>query len=277
MGLGIEARAEKYQRWWSKHLALSREFQQRSFELLSQHQLSLAVLGAGRLLDLNREVLPQHFQRVVLYDADRGCLARWRELENGYRGALKLDFVISDLSASLDLWTAQLRGFLETHCAEDAHALCGFLDQLEPRPALDVRDFAAVLSTNLLSQIPLYWRDRATKIIARKWGERAAQSETWEAALERSMAKLQEQHMQQLRDSQARLVVLITDGEFMYYRPDLPNWQCEAALLRKDLLELPGYRLALQNSWFWHILPYAAEHSEFGEIHRVEARAWLRS
>lgn len=93
MGFGIEARRKRFASAWEYHLQACKSFQQKH---LGQNNgdKSIAVLGAGRLYDLNIDVTSR-FSEIHLFDKDPTVLPYWeafREQSNG-----SVEFHISDI------------------------------------------------------------------------------------------------------------------------------------------------------------------------------------
>jgi len=264
MGLGIEARHERCGRWWAPHLRLSREFLAAAWPGGGG---SLAVLGAGRLLDIPLEAAGG-FDRVALFDADPGAVSAWRAASR--HGGRSFEERLGDLTGSLEAWTAALRRGVPTSAG-----LLDLLDMLNPLPAVDLTGFTAIASVNLLSQIPIYWRDRVHSWCADA-GIEVDRGSPLEAALERSMGRLQRAHLTALAASGAEVISLLTDGAFLYYTTAQSRWQEDQAIFVPSL-NLPGYTIHHADQWFWHIAPQGIEAAEYGSIHDVRARTFRRT
>lgn len=274
MGFGIQARHKRCQKFWAKHLEYSKDFQRRA--LCNTSAKSIAVLGAGRLLDLDLQFLCTKFEKVVLYDADPGVLCVWRKAKKTFKN---LDFKIVDLCCCLDLWTRNLSNFAAN--SNNPEGLINFLDQLEAPPLFRLPE-EVVLSLNLLSQIPIYWRDRVQSILLKSWGldtnDRGNYELELQLALERSMGKLQTAHVSGLLQSGYQQLLIIYDAEFLYYKKGQCLWQSEKSIFCDDLFAgVGGDNKRTQDSWLWHIVPQGQESPEFGCIHRVEASELLAS
>lgn len=271
MGYGIEARYRRCREQWAAHLRLSREFSVQSFSALPAGG-ALAILGAGRLLDVDAAALLSRFDALHLFDADPGVLPAWRALRRRY-GARRVQFHLGDLTAALDDWSAVLRAALGRRTDEDAAA--AVLAGLPPCAAIPLDGFAAILSLNVLSQIPVYWRDRVIDRLQASGTPISSSGEygpALQAALTASLRRLQEEAIGVLRRSRARRVVLLTDTDFFYYRPESSPWQQERALYLDPIAALaPIYTVSRSDSWLWHIAPAGVEQPDWGAIHRVGA------
>jgi len=226
---------------------------------------NVAVLGAGRLLDLDLSAICAQSECVSLFDGDRGCRAVWRAASGAAFGRSVLAR-IEDVTGALSGWNKALKA----HCSESD--LGSFLRSLRaPRPTWSREPFDTIISLNLLGQIPLYWRDSV----------RAAKkqlSDTEEEALDASMGELQRAHLEGLITSGARRVIAIFDTEYYFYQASACEWRVEPAL-RGDAAQsmkllVPGRMECAQDSWLWHVAPHYVEQDDEGEIHRVEAYVW---
>jgi len=261
MGRGIEERHKRCSRWWEPHLKCSREFISRHIGV--GHRI--AVLGAGRLLDI--DLLDERFKRseIHLFDADPGCVPAWRALFKDDFGK-RVHPRVSDITECLTDWSRGLRP------GRRRVGLEGYLDSCTaPLPEWSREEFDTIISLNILGQLPLYWRDYVRSYC----GELVDREEE---ALYRSMARLQEQHVRALRLSSAARVVALFDSEYYFYEFSQSEWRVEGSLFGNSLFEVSscdlGRMLAAQESWLWHLAPQFVEHDEEGEIHRVEARMW---
>jgi hypothetical protein len=260
MGVGIERRFTRCASWWAPHLACTRDFVARH----TQRAASVAVLGAGRLLDLDLQQILTTCDVVHLFDADPGCIAAWKR-QAGDLFQKRVVPHIEDITQSLDRWT---RGLSK---ARRPNELAEYLYSLEPAKVTRPTQYDGVISLNLLGQIPLYWRDRV----------RASLSDidpvTW-AALVSSMGALQEAHLEFVHRSSSSWSIIISDSEYYFYDIDRTDWRVEPALFGDtESIWISGHERARKiadDSWLWHIVPQLIESGEEGEIHRVEARCY---
>lgn len=297
MGYGIAARERRARRFWRGHLRNCWALQQKALPLLAQRKAAsssaespnggatvISVLGAGRLFDLDRAVLEGSATALHLFDADPGCLRVWQRVAGRQPGAKIIPHLV-DLTATLDRWQKDLRRFLVSttrHSPDFVRDFAAFLRRLTvPHGSTLAKSLALphadlVISLNLLSQIPIYWRDRVHSLVQQLHGldtdDEGQYPDELQRALEHSMAALQQQHRELLVHSGAALVLLISDRSFFYYRRDVSPWQEHPALFglaARSLKQLPGYRLREQESWLWHLAPQGIEQPGHGEIHEV--------
>jgi hypothetical protein len=282
MGLGIEARHRRCQKYWAPHLNLCKQFQMRSLEDFDGGQAA-AVLGAGRLLDIDNNLVARKFCTIDLYDADPAILRSKQKIAGlaGRRADIKC--YIEDLTGCMSDWTGKLNSLL-TRGRHDKDALIKFFQDLNTGPGQMLHQaYQVIFSVNLLSQVCIYWRDRVHECLSKAWGLEADDQGNYEApvqiALEGSMAKLQIQHLELLNATRADRIVLITDRYFHYYVHEQANWMTEPALWlnNQDISVLmPDYRVYDSSSWFWHIAPQDVEQKEYGSIHEVIATAFRK-
>jgi len=263
MGAGIEQRHQRCASWWEPHLRCSREFIRTSLRPCRR----VAVLGAGRLLDVDIEMLLAHSQEVHLFDADSGCLFHWRA-RLGPRLGGRAFAHIEDITGSLKRWEGILRA--SRRRGDLAECLRGLR---AVRPAWSKAEFCSIVSLNLLGQIPLYWRDFVQASRGRLSGDD-------EEALAASMGELQRAHLEALFSSGAGQLVMLFDSEYYRYRSSESEWRVEPALFGPAAMNClsapPQFCELARESWLWHLAPQFVEQESEGEIHRVEARAWLR-
>lgn len=244
--------------------------------------IDLAVLGAGRLADFDRAAFESCFRRWLLVDADPSCQAYWLGL-----GVPEVDGRIGDLTGVMDSWLARLahlRGdWPETLAGVRAIAASG------GQPMAFAAD--AVLSLNVLSQLPIAWQDAVEAHLKRRFGSRKTREceEEWLASVDPGGSWIVSQHFDAIARSNARTILLLTDLEYAEYRGGpAPTWEKGAWRAepgaRVDVFPalygvtpaVSGYRLEWQDTWLWHISPIDRESREYGTVHRVGAFAFVR-
>jgi hypothetical protein len=256
MGRAIEARYARCQGWWEPHIRCTRDFIARNMEQCSR----VAVLGAGRLLDLDLNLVFERADEVHLFDADPGCLAVWRRAAGShFRGRVVPH--IEDVTGVLDTWTQPLKAVARRG------GLADYLATLEaPVPAWADGEFDGIISLNIAGQIPLYWRDRVLDV-------KLCLTDQERTALHQSMEALQCAHLRGLSADPTALRIIVTDMEYYYYDADHPQWEVEEALHGAAASLLEGcFGTDRSERWLWHLAPQYIEADNEGEIHRVEAR-----
>lgn len=281
MGLGIEARYEQSKHYWSKHLQYTKAFQVSS---LAQRGESLAVLGAGRLFDFDLATLSKKFKTIALYDIDPSCYPTWYLARVKSAKDCKIDFCQCDLSCGVLRWSEVLQETLAQAEDVSADTVCYAISSCQIETALNLNNYSQIISLNLLSQIPIFWRDRVHSIIA-KYGFATNQTgqvenQQIEAALQATLKLLTNHHLELLNQSKAKDLVLFFDQYFYYYEKNTAQWQVELALpiqnentnLVEELCaKLSNYNLRNKDSWLWHISPQGIESQKFGTLHQVVA------
>lgn len=256
MGRAITARHARCRQWWAPHLACSRLFLN---DNLPQNLGRVAVLGAGRLLDIDLDLLLDRCQEVYLFDADPACERTWKKRYPEHYGKMLFGRCV-DITNCLASWTAAVRD------ASSKEKLESCLQQLQaPTPRWSEFDFDGCISLNILSQIPLYWRDRVMRMHP-VWGH-----DVWQPLCD-SMDVLQTAHLRGVMKNSRYWNALVTDTEYYFYNVDSPDWDVESALFAgAQELYNSSYEGLTKQSWWWHLAPQFIEDNQVGEIHRVEA------
>ena len=276
-GLGIEIRARKLALHWRAHQDRSREAQAR----WPAGGERLAVLGAGRLLDFEHS-LAKRFEHLRFVDADPLCAPFWK------RKHPRHEPVIADVSGCLGNWTAAL-----PQAASWSETLAAIGSQRAPTVVAPwLRDCGAIVSLNLLSQIPIAWQERVETHLQKQFGSSiaTARQEEWLAAVEPGARSLVESHLAMLNRSGARDILLITDRAYIEYRgnhkysrrrldppPNVDGVAREDALYGVAHFTLSNYRRTAADEWLWHISPQGLESSHKGSIHVVGSFAFQLS
>lgn len=295
MGLGLENRARLLAPFWANHIERSRAAQARWAE--GKRGEWLTVLGAGRLLDFNRSALLPGFANLRLVDADPLCERFWRDLKK------PLDAVRVDMTGCLEAWFAGLSG-LRLAWPDTLE----FVRSLRAGPAYGTKS-DAILSLNVLSQLPVVWQEGVEAILQRRFGRVFVEPHEgqWLDALRPAGQTLVERHLAALEDSWAAHLLLIADLEYFEYRgrmfdrrqfaPPPAEWSPAAGWMVNSGIDyelapalegvemdeatllrwLPSYRLAWQEHWLWHIAPLGTEKALHGTVHRVGAFCLERS
>ncbi len=278
-GLGIAARAERAAAYWRPHLQCCHEFEGDACNILAPKPSTFTILGAGRLLDVPPDVFLRPNTTVNLVDADPALEPYWLRFKGlaRLRGAAVQPF-FCEITGRISDWTIGLEQWIRSHRAASDADLATFLSSLPslPKTAPVLPAAEVVVSLNILSQIPIYWRERALKLLKKVAphlvGADDALSSVVEAELSRHAALLQHEHLQQITSLGRRLIVVISDVEFYYYQRHEAQWQVEPALYGIDLPSIPG-QVRLARSWLWHIAPQGVEQDDYGVIHKVQGFA----
>ena len=276
MGLGIEARYLRCKAFWKRHIELSKAFQARQCGRCKEKGV-VAVLGAGRLFDVDEEALGA-FKSIHLFDADPTVRPAWKKMRQRLTAQQELVEHIGDITGSISSWTSSMQNYLRQHPSNDLPGFSKLLDSLAV-DAARIGNYDVLVSLNLLSQLGIYWRERVELALGKAWGirldQRGCLPEPVEKALARSQKRIEQSHLDMLATSGASVVVLINDAFYLYYRKDSAQWQEEPAL-GVSQISLPGYALSDEDTWFWHIAPQDIEQPEYGAIHQVQARCFTR-
>lgn len=280
MGFGITARHKRCAHFWRHHIENCLSFQRAELSDISAGE-RIYVLGAGRCLDLDLKYFAEKGVKLHLIDADPGCQYAWRRIKQTYRNKCEVSSQIADLSGTITVWTRELKSFLNKNKAVSIASLCKHIDSFKVSNVTIAKPVDYIISLNLLSQIPIYWRDRFYNILETYLNitcdEKGKLPEPLEKALTKLMARLQEQHLNMLSGSRAKKIILITDQYFNYFRADNYRWQQEAALYLDSELNLKGYLKASEKSWYWDIAPQGIESEDYGAVHQVRAISYQLS
>ncbi len=271
MGLGIEARYRRCKRFWDSHLEKSKIFVQQGLD--DCYGRGVVILGSGRLYDIDTLALAQKFARILCVDADPSSV---RPAQKKFPLGTQVEFLISEITHTLAPWTHSLRAFLKTKNNRKDSVLVDFLSTLVPEVSkLRIEDYEAVVSLNLLGQIPLYWRDRAQSLIAEFTGKKLEDdgefSEPLRSAIRHSMEALQRAHLRLLESSNARKLVLIYDSNFRYYTAD-GEVLSELGAFVDPGEALKSFTLETTEEWTWEIAPLNREQEDYGIRHGIKAQ-----
>jgi len=278
MGMGIVAREERCRRYWIPHLKLSREFIKRALPIEKSCD-SIAVLGAGRLLDIDTEWL-KRYKRIYLYDADPGSQKVWSSFAKGVGKECSVVRSIIDLTGVLDRWSKILNGSKCSYVEELIGALKEIL--LIPISLPELPECADLLSLNLLSQIQIYWRDRVLAYAKKhKIVKHSSDEELVLLSLNEMAVRLEEDHLKLITRIANKRIVILTDVEFYYYEKDRVEWQVEAAISQsaREVIQgdlLGGFKRSIDDRWLWHLAPQCIEDPSYGEIHCVNGVGYSR-
>ena len=331
MGLGIEQRSRRLHRFWEKHLEHSRAFQKTwldnrppEYPAARRASARAVVLGAGLLLDTDLVRLSQSFSEITLVDANPMLTRGWEKAAHNCPGTAVQARVL-EISGRVHTWLQRLEEIL-AGCRKDSledirHAIddaaCG--DSFTSSPLLSTlkapgKD-TVVISLNVLSQLPILWRDAAERILRKQCGKLWVEKNKKDLAeaLARSANCLIREHFLHLHAADPAAILLLTDVEYCTYKggknpaleppltcrlingkgewlntdgvssSDANDLELYDALYGVDVEEadtlaqlLPGHQLTRQDTWLWHIQPRLSEGNERGTINRVAAFAFER-
>ena len=282
-GHNIAKRYATLQPYWEPHLEASRAVQ-RGWEVGGRR---LLVLGPGRLLDFAPE-LAERFAEVFLIDADPTCTGKWRALAARLKGRVAVDYDLRELTLKYDPWQMYLADHLGRLAPSSAWA--GALELLRhmidvPTPHFPHAD--AVLSLNVLSQLPIGWQEIVEELLNERFGKKFVKQheQEWVEALLPSGKTLVEDHFTAIASTRCRHAMVITDLDYTEYRgvpafsrteyappPAAGEHTTWSAVCNVDLNQiLPGWRRQLVSEWRWHIAPLGLEAADHGTFHSVAA------
>jgi hypothetical protein len=272
MGMGIEAREARFHDAWQPHISACKKFIRESLPRAPQ-PVSIAIFGAGRLFDIDKDFLAQNYSDIALFDADPSCIRHWKAFKrNKCRSNLVL-FNIVDVTCYYDEFCERLKRGTFNNLNELIEFVVS--DGGSALTTQKFGEFDDVVSLNLLGQIPLYFRDRIFHYAEKRGFVKSPENE--QALLKACHtlgSRLQLQHITFLASVTCSRLAIITDVEFSTYVND-PRELEPSPAISKEVLEalkiLPGLTFTAKNSWQWHLAPRGFENREYGEIHQIAA------
>ena len=108
-GNALEASQHNLLSHWQDYLDRSMAFQRQCLQHCQGG--SLAVLGAGRLLDLDLAACLDYCSEITFYDADPGVWPAWRAAQEQY-GSERIKGQVIDLTGTVGAWNQALYSFL---------------------------------------------------------------------------------------------------------------------------------------------------------------------
>lgn len=234
MGLAIRRRHKLLNVHWRNHLEQTRKAQQLwTAQTAGQDQdpgadERLVVLGAGCLYDLDLAALSRRYSTILLVDGNPLVKSAWRKAKRAYAGRTVIDFQINEISGALISWRRELAAALRSAPRNRAAWSSALSAVKNTDTALLKHSLAlpaaydkpsAVISLNILSQIPLLWQDCLEAILVRRFGKRWVNEHQteWFEAFYPSAKMLVAQHLSSIAQAAPNDILLITDLEYAYY------------------------------------------------------------
>lgn len=275
MGLGIQARFKRNTREWEPHLEQSKRFIREMLERSSANS-SVAILGAGRLYDFPIDFAEARGLSLDLFDYDPSLKGAWQKMRS--RGKVIRNFYFEDLTGVLEIWSNELRKYRGEKSSEVLAEFLRALPKAFPPSYRIPTGYHCIVSLNILSQLGLYWRDRAEMLLKRHGVSCDGDgffNEAIEAALRQCSGALERAHLESIERANAPAAIVICDRAYLFYTGDHREWDEHAALTAAPTLN--HYSALMEDSWFWHIAPKKRERIGYGEIHEVAAYAYERA
>ena len=308
-GLGLERRYERCSHYWAEHIDHCKNAQKKCLEELkalwpNKELLSLSIIGAGRLYDLDIGILREQTEKIFLQDADPLCSARWRSI-------FKADYVssrcgISDITSVFEPWYLKIKKSSgKISILEEFKKLSQSLNHSYSEMLLK---HDLILSQNILSQIPIYFLE-TTKSAVQKSSlkDKLISPKQLDDLYREAKQFFINQHLQSLNSSPAKMILLTTDVSSCEYVVDKlysknevspppvlfrehswsPNNLSDRNLLSasyQNLLEpvigpdlselesiMTNYKATHTDTWTWHISPQGVDTREVGSVHLVKS------
>ncbi len=224
---GILRRRKKYYPHWETHLERCKEVQA---DWVKDHpeMKEVQILGAGHLLDVNPEILFSENRKVVLVDADRQCSKSWNRYIQKYPHLQPRQLEVTGvIERWLFLVKEALAGNVKISKEKRFGLVLELLSTALPEPDLKglllqtmTPSKTGILSLNLLSQIPIVWRETILMLLKRDLGSTFVEKNEARLleVLSHSCQMLVKSHLKQLAHTEAASFLVITDVEFVNYQ-----------------------------------------------------------
>ncbi len=228
-GRGIERSYRLSKPYWEKHFKETRSSINEWLDTYPQsgaHE-SLLILGSGHLLDLDVLSLTENFQTITLYDGDLS--AQQQAVKKIQLLSLddRISFHTSEISGVIQSWIEHLnstpRNLDWIGALRDTSQIVA-ASEIPKVGGLPSSQFAgiqasAIISLNILSQIPLLWQEALERWLISRFGTRFVikNEREWLDAYLVGAQKLVHQHLRDLMLSPSKNILLITDLDYLYY------------------------------------------------------------
>ena len=228
-GRGIERSYRLSKPYWEKHFEETRSSIKEWLKTCSQtgELDSLLILGSGQLLDLDISSLSNNFQNITLYDGDQSAQYQADKKIQHLGLEDKVFFHTSEISGVIQNWISHLNSTsrnLDWAGALHQISLVVADSEIPNLNGLPLSQFvelqaSAIISLNILSQIPLLWQEAIERWLIGRFGTRFVikNEKEWLDAYLVGAQKLVHQHLRDLMLSPAKSVLLITDLDYLYY------------------------------------------------------------
>ncbi len=241
MGMGIAWRSKRLQVYWQDHILHCHNFQHDWLQNTTKKRNGLEakdktalVLGAGYLIDLDLPLFARHFKEIILTDANPLCLPLWRRAQVRLGSGCLLSWFIADISGLMNKWRRSLEVSLRSLprsskkwdlALELMRNIPHEVEEAERKSTENVYDCLgdrrvdAVISLNLLSQIPLVWQELAKKIFRKHFSKKqlSLQKQDWLDAFYPGASFLIRKHLRDLANLGPNEILLLTDVDYAYY------------------------------------------------------------
>lgn len=218
-GIGIRRRAKLLKEHWAPHISACLKLIENWAQTIPANSHSLIIVGAGALHDVDLWSLSKRFTTITLLDADPRCVPVWQKVQTELPN---VGYQLGDVTGLLHPWTEYLVQNLQQNSGgwPEALRLLKEFPRL-PHASLFAQDPVplAVLSLNILSQLPIIWREIVEESLEKHFGSKwvATHEQEWLVAYSDSASYLIKEHLQSLGRSLANELLLITDVEYASY------------------------------------------------------------
>ena len=268
---------------WSEHLRRTKQFLTNSLE----GGADLHVLGAGRLLDFPLKDLLERYQEIHLYDGDLGAVRYFKKLKKNFP---KIEPHLAELTGGLSKFRSKLDKF---DSIDNLFSHLEFADFVDLSKEINISPEGQVVSLNLLSQLPLGYRQVFERWILNRCGRKFHKEKEvgWLTEYNQLGQNIIRSHTKLLTGKNPRKVVLISDTEQIFYPTKLNclptpkeipfSWEVDSGQieplevtssicgldLNPDLF--PGYKITKKDFWPWNLAK--AQRGQMGIVCRVDA------
>ena len=228
-GRGIERSYRLSKPYWEKHFEETRSSINGwldTYPHTGAHE-SLLILGSGQLLDLDISSLTENFQTITLYDGDQSAQQQAVKKIQLLGLDNRVSFYTSEISGVIQSWIAHLNSTPRTLDWVEALRETSQIVAASEIPkvgGLPLSQFAeiqasAIISLNILSQIPLLWQEALERWLISRFGTRFVikNEKEWLDVYLVGAQKLVHQHLRDLMLSPTKNILLITDLDYLYY------------------------------------------------------------
>lgn len=281
-GWAIAYKGRTLKNEWSEHIQRTKAF---LLETLTGGS-ELHVLGAGRLLDFPLLDILDRYQKIHFYDGDSGAV---RYLRKSKIGKDKIIIHLIELTGELSKFKSVLNGIDEIQDIFKTPEFAKFSSAATP---FKLPKDSHIVSLNLLSQLPLAYRQIFERWILKIYGQKFYREEerSWLDEYNYLAVQILRSHLGMLNNSNAEKVVLISDTEQLFYPISLSQlplpkessfaWEVNSSCSQE--LEVTSsicglqlkefftkYQIGQKELWPWHLAP--ATNKAEGIVCRVEA------
>lgn len=180
---------------------------------------SIAILGAGSLLDVPEELFKLDSYSIYLQDANPDCTEDWDIKTKIKSEKTTVNYCILDITGQLNQWSSEL-----LHKNPDSlKSALKIIKELETKRTNEAPFIKSnhCISLNILSQLPVYWQDFVFAYLEKKFGKHEVKSEETKIlqSLTPSCKVLIQNHLEQILPKKKNDSSLLIADTCYYYTP----------------------------------------------------------